>query len=72
MEQLDKFERKLLLRIIDAENRYAVELSLDSFIRGFKLAWQLTNELNHYRDGHSTPADHAGVDARSRLQKEED
>ena len=72
VERLDKPKRKLLLRIIDAKNRYAVELSLDSFVCGFKLAWQLTNELNHYRDGHSTPADGAGVDARSRLQKDED
>ena len=45
LERLDKPERKLL-RIIDAKNRYAVELSLDSFICGFKLAWQMTNELN--------------------------
>lgn len=72
VERLDKPERKLLLRIIDSKNRCAEELSLDSFICGFKLAWQMTNELNHYRDGHSTPADRAGLDARSRLQKEED
>lgn len=43
-----------------------------SFICGFKLAWQMINELNFYRNGHSTPADRAGLDARSRLQKEED
>ena len=50
IEQLDKSERKLVLRIIDAGDRIANELSLDSFICGFLLAWEMTSELNHYQD----------------------
>ena len=52
IEQLDKPERKLVLRIIDAGDRIANELSLDSFICGFLLAWEMTSELNHYQDKH--------------------
>ena len=43
IERLDKPERKMVLRIIDAG-------SLDSFICGFLLAWEMTSELNHYQD----------------------
>lgn len=50
IERLDKPERKLVLRIIDAGDRIANELSLDSFICGFLLAWEMTRELNHYQD----------------------
>lgn len=52
IERLDKPERKMVLRIIDAGDRIANELSLDSFICGFLLAWEMTSELNHYRDKH--------------------
>lgn len=48
IEQLDKPERKLVLRIIDAQNLIAEERSIDSFICGFRLAWEMLNELNHY------------------------
>ena len=47
---LEKPERRLVLRIIDAGDRIANELSLDSFICGFLLAWEMTSELNHYQD----------------------
>ena len=50
IERLDKPERKLVLRIIDAGDRIANELSLNSFICGFLLAWEMTSELNHYQD----------------------
>lgn len=50
IERLDKPERKMVLRIIDAGDRIANELSLDSFIYGFLLAWEMTSELNHYQD----------------------
>ena len=50
IERLDKPERKMVLRIIDAGDRIANELSLDSFICGFLLAWEMTSELNHYQD----------------------
>jgi len=46
-EQLNKPERKLVLRLIDDESAIANALSLDSFLCGFELAWKLTNELNH-------------------------
>ena len=50
IERLDKSERKLVLRIIDAQNHIIEEQSLDSFLRGFRLAWELANELNHYEE----------------------
>ena len=50
IERLDKPERKMVLRIIDAGDRIANELSLNSFICGFLLAWEMTSELNHYQD----------------------
>ena len=45
---LDKTERRLVLQIIDAKDRLAGELGLDSFIFGFKLATQLAHELKTY------------------------
>ncbi|MGI5935332.1 MAG: DUF6809 family protein [Oscillospiraceae bacterium] len=64
IERLEKPERKLVLRIIDAKDSIAGQLSLDSFICGFKLAWKLTNELNHYNDNRrSTPAGRPELDA---------
>ena len=36
---LEKPERRLVLRIIDAQNHVIEELSLDSFLCGFRLAW---------------------------------
>ena len=44
---LEKPERKLVLRIIDAQDYIKTETSLDSFIAGFELAWRLSNELYH-------------------------
>lgn len=46
--KLDKPERRLVLRLIDAKDRLAEETSIDSFICGFRLAWRLANELNNY------------------------
>lgn len=48
INRLEKPERKLVLRIIDTQNLIAEERSIDSFLCGFKLAWELSNELNHY------------------------
>ena len=45
---LGKLERRLVLQIIDAKDRIAEETSIDSFISGFELAWQLSVELNQY------------------------
>ena len=36
---LEKPERKLVLQIIDAKDRIAEDISIDSFISGFELAW---------------------------------
>ena len=38
-------ERKLVLRIIDAQDSITEQTSLDSFIAGFELAWRLSMEL---------------------------
>lgn len=50
IEVLGKPERRLVLQIIDAKDRIAEDMSIDSFISGFELAWQLSAELNHYKN----------------------
>lgn len=50
IEVLRKPERRLVLQIIDAKDRIAEDMSIDSFISGFELAWQLSAELNHYEN----------------------
>lgn len=50
IELLDKPERKLVLRIIDAQNLIIEKRSVDGFICGFHLAWEMANELNHYTE----------------------
>lgn len=52
---MEKPERKLVLKIIDAKDQIAEALSLDSFISGFELAWRLSNELNSYEKERSAP-----------------
>jgi hypothetical protein len=44
---LEKPERKLVLRIIDAQDSIIELTSLDSFIAGFELAWKLSIELQN-------------------------
>jgi len=48
IERLDKADRKLVLQVIDCKDRIAEDLSIDSFIAGFRLAWRLGQELNMY------------------------
>ena len=48
---LEKPERRLVLRIMDAQSLMAEERSIDSFISGFELAWQLSMELNQFEKG---------------------
>lgn len=62
-DKLPVAERKLVLRIVDDLNMMATNLSMDSFICGFKLAWQMVNELNNYDNRRSTPATQAGLNA---------
>lgn len=50
IEALEKPERRLVLQIIDAKDRIAEDTSIDSFISGFELAWQLSIELNNYEN----------------------
>ena len=64
IERLEKPERKLVLRIIDTQNLIAEERSIDSFLCGFKLAWDLSNELNHYESGHPSRYDKTEMDVR--------
>ena len=44
----EKPERRRVLRIMDAQSLRSEERSIDSFISGFELAWQLSMELNQY------------------------
>lgn len=64
IDWLEKPERKLVLRIIDTQNLIAEERSIDSFLCGFKLAWELSNELNHYKSGHPSRYDKTEMDVR--------
>ena len=52
IERLEKPERKLVLQIIDCKDQIAEDLSIDSFIAGFRLAWKLSQELNTYEKEH--------------------
>ena len=54
IEKLDKPERRLVLQIIDCKDQIAEDLSIDSFIAGFRLAWKLSQELNMYDRKHPT------------------
>lgn len=71
IECLDKPERKLVLRIIDCKDQLAEDLSIDSFISGFQLAWQLSNELNHYKNKHSDSRNAAVVQSAYSRQEEQ-
>lgn len=63
IERLDKPERKLVLRIIDAQNLMIEQRSVDSLICGFRLAWEMANELNHYMEERPEPENDLGPDA---------
>ena len=68
--KLDKPERKMALRLIDAKDHLAEKMSIDSFICGFRLAWQLANELNSYpENGRPARPDMTGQDARCAPQE---
>lgn len=57
IEKLDKPELKLVLQIIDCKDQIAENLSIDSFISGFALAWRLASELNIYEETASDPSE---------------
>ena len=48
IKALEKPERRLVLRIMDAQSLMAEERSMDSFISGFEPACQHSAELNQY------------------------
>ena len=61
---LEKPERKLVLRIIDAQNYITEQTSLDSFIAGFELAWRLSIELQNDENERSFSCRTRRTDAR--------
>ena len=65
METLDKPERQLVIQIMDIKDQIAEDSSIDSFITGLRLGWQLSNELNMYEKTRlmMTPEDVAIIDA---------
>ena len=73
IEVLGKPERRLVLQIIDAKDRIAEDMSIDSFTSGFELAWQLSAELNHYENERSVLCQSAEKpDARFICKQEEE
>ena len=54
----------MVLRVMDAQNLMIEQRSVDSFICGFRLAWELAYELNHFEmDRHPSPEEKAEMDA---------
>lgn len=44
-DYLNKMQRRRLMHLVDSQNLLKEEISLSSFIAGFKLAWGLSKEL---------------------------
>ena len=64
IERLEKPETKLDLRILDAQKLIAEQRSVDSFLCGFQLAWEVAYELNHFETNrHPSPAEEVEMDA---------
>lgn len=63
-------ERKLVLRIIDAQDSITEQTSLDSFIAGFELAWRLSIELQNDENERSFSCRTRRTDARFISEKE--
>ena len=54
----------MVLRVMDAQNLMIEQRSVDSFICGFCLAWEMANELNHFETNrHPSPEEEAEMDA---------
>ena len=71
IEVLGKPERRLVLQIIDAKDRIAEDMSIDSFISGFELAWQFSMELNNYKNERLVSCRTGRLGARFVLKKED-
>ncbi|WP_417044344.1 DUF6809 family protein [Dysosmobacter sp.] len=64
IEQLEKPERKLVLRIMDTQSLIVEERFMDSFLCGFKLVWELAYGRNLFEMGrHPFPAEETERDA---------
>ena len=72
IERLDKPERKLVLRIIDAKDRSAELLSIDSFICGFELACKMATELEYHKKIERPESKKLGPGAHSACQGEDE
>lgn len=68
-QRLSKRNRKLVLRIIDDKDLICSDVSLDSFICGFWLAWQIANQIHNY-DGCSDCSQRAEPGTRQLFSKE--
>ena len=71
IQVLEKPERRLVLRIMDAQSLMAEERSMDSFISGFTLAWKLSAELNNYENERLVSCRTGRLGARFTIKKEE-
>ena len=70
IKALEKPERRLVLRIIDAKDHITADTSIDGFISGFRLAWKLHTELNNYENERLASPRVGGLDARFNLDTE--
>ena len=55
VQKLDDAECELVHGMLDAKDCITLETSIDSFIFGFRLAFQLANELNYCEKEKSLP-----------------
>ncbi len=63
-EVLDKQGNKSVLQIIDAKDSMIDNISVDSFIAGFELAWKLSMELSNYENERAVSQDMGRLGAR--------
>ena len=71
IEEVEKLERRLVLQIIDAKDRIVEDTSIDSVTSGFELAWQLSIELNNYKNERFISCQSGRLGARFASEKEE-
>ena len=68
IEEVEKLERRL---VIDAKDSIAEDTSIDSVTSGFELAWQLSIELNNYKNERFISCQSGRLGARFASEKEE-
>ena len=71
IKALEKPERRLVLRIIDAKDHIIADTSIDSFVSWFQPAWRLSTELNNYENERLASSHGGRLDARFDSEKEE-